>query len=105
MDIFRLGGKYGPEVEQLVVYALEDYGHLDHVRIRARKLLGGQTGCSGKAVQLIHRAIGIDTARIFGQPLTAHQTGLTLVSTLGVDPVQRESRFVESLTIHRHPSW
>jgi hypothetical protein len=60
-------------------------------------LLGGEARGSRERVQLVHRAVGFDSQRVFGQALSAYKRRLTAIAGLGVDAIQREPRLIELL--------
>ncbi len=75
-----------PEIEQLV---------LD------RRQLGGQSlaqperqGHADLRVELVHRPVCLDPARILRDPLAATQAGHALVAGLRVDPVELRHRVI-----------
>src|ERR1019366_2904127 len=59
------------------------------------QIAGGFAGQADEAVQLIHRAVGVDAQVVLGQALAAGESGLAAVALTRVDTVDGEPGLVE----------
>src|SRR5690349_13650098 len=96
MQILRQRRKLGTEVEQLMLDPVQDIHQLAEPQ-GARGFLGAcYAGQPDEGIQLVDGSVGLDARGIFRDSLPACQASIAFIATLGVDPVERNPRLIES---------
>ncbi len=91
MDVLRQRRENGAEIEEFVLHALQ---HSGEARDGGQRF-GRNARDADEGIELVHRAVAINTRVIFLDALTADQVSLASVAGACVDAVQSDAGFVE----------
>src|SRR5713226_1631236 len=83
-----------------MLHTLEYKGHLDDVLMTGDKPLSRQARRAHERVQLVDRAVCFDAESVFRKALPTHVARCALALRFRINPIQSQSRLVESMAVH-----
>src|SRR5205085_2849835 len=100
MQILGQRRKEGAEIEQLMLHPAKDMSQLAEPPGVCGFLDASYTSKPDESIQLVHRAVGFNAHRILRNSLPAGQRRFAFIAALGIDPVKRDPRVIESFLRH-----